>query len=63
MEEVRFYISIFLRRLPSFLIVATAISAVSIIAALTLPPTYEAQMRLILFVLWQSLPGPNDRAA
>lgn len=48
MGEVRFYISIFLRRLPYFLLVATAISAVSVIVALTLPPTYEAQIRLIV---------------
>ncbi len=48
MTPVRYYTSIFLRRLPYFLIVATVISAISIIIALTLPPTYVAQMRLIV---------------
>ena len=48
MGPARYYTSIFLRRLPYFLIVATIVSAVSIILALTLPPTYVAQMRLIV---------------
>ena len=48
MTPVRYYTSIFLRRLPCFLVVATVISAISIIIALTLPPTYVAQMRLIV---------------
>lgn len=48
MGPVRFYTSIFLRRLPYFLIVATVISAVSIIISQTLPPTYVSQTRLIV---------------
>ena len=48
MSPVRYYISIFLRRLPYFLIVATVVSAASIIIAMTLPPTYVSQMRLIV---------------
>ncbi len=48
MGPVRYYISIFLRRFPYFLIVAMIVSAVSIIVAMTLPPTYVSQMRLIV---------------
>lgn len=48
MDEVKFYISIFLRRLHWFLIVATVISAVSVMVALTLPPSYVSQMRLVV---------------
>ena len=46
MGPVRYYSSIFLRRLPYFLVVATIVSAVSVVLALTLPPTYVSQMRL-----------------
>lgn len=48
MGPVRYYISIFLRRLPYFLVVALIVSAASIIIARTLPPTYVSQMRLIV---------------
>ncbi len=48
MGPVRYYSSIFLRRLPYFLIIATIVSAVSIVLAVTLPPTYVSQMRLIV---------------
>ncbi|WP_209509845.1 MULTISPECIES: lipopolysaccharide biosynthesis [unclassified Ruegeria] len=48
MSPVRYYSSIFLRRLPYFLIVATIVSAVSISVAMTLPPTYVSNMRLIV---------------
>lgn len=48
MGPVRYYTSIFLRRFPYFLIVALLVSAVSIIIARTLPPTYVSQMRLIV---------------
>ncbi len=48
MGPVRYYFLIFLRRLPYFLIVATIVSAVSIALALTMPPTYMSQMRLIV---------------
>lgn len=48
MGPVRYYTSIFLRRLPYFLIVVTVVSAVSVIIAMTLPPTYVSQMRLIV---------------
>ncbi|MGJ5620545.1 GumC family protein [Sulfitobacter sp. MF3-043] len=48
MGPIRYYSSVFIRRLPYFLIVATVVSAVSIIVAMTLPPTYVSQMRLIV---------------
>ncbi|MCB1466298.1 MAG: hypothetical protein KDK08_03935 [Rhizobiaceae bacterium] len=43
-----YYFSIFLRRLPWFLVVATILAAVSVTVALTLPPAYVSQMRLIV---------------
>lgn len=48
MDEIKFYLSIFFRRLPYFLIVATVVSAVSVITAMTLPPSYVSQMRVIV---------------
>jgi len=48
MGPVRYYSSIFLRRFPYLLIVAAAVSAVAITIAVSLPPTYVAQMRLIV---------------
>lgn len=48
MGPVRYYSSIFLRRLPYFLAVSLVVSVASVIIAITLPPSYEAQMRLIV---------------
>ncbi|NOD36570.1 MULTISPECIES: lipopolysaccharide biosynthesis [unclassified Ruegeria] len=48
MGPVRYYFSIFLRRLPYFLVVATIVSAISVTVAMTLPPTYLSTMRLIV---------------
>ncbi len=48
MGPVRYYFSIFLRRFPYFLIVATIVSAISVTVAMTLPPTYVSQIRLIV---------------
>lgn len=48
MANARYYLSIFLRRLPYFIIVAAVISAASIIIAVTLPPAYVSQMQLIV---------------
>ena len=45
---IRYYASIFLRRLPYFLIVAAMISAAAITAALTMAPAYVSQTRLIV---------------
>lgn len=48
MDDLKFYFSIFLRRLPYFLIVATVISAVSVAVAVSLPPAYVSQTRLVV---------------
>lgn len=48
MENIRYYLSIFLRRLPWFLVVATIISAIAVTVALTLPPAYESRTQLIV---------------
>ncbi|MFD0978629.1 GumC family protein [Tropicimonas aquimaris] len=48
MSDVRFYFSRFIRRLHWFLLVAVTISAASVIVALTLPPSYESDLRLIV---------------
>lgn len=45
---MRYYASIFLRKLPYFLVVATLVGAVSFLAAINLPPAYESQMKLIV---------------
>ncbi len=48
MENLSYYVSIFRRRLPYFLIVATIISAISVTVAYTLPPAYESRMVLLV---------------
>ena len=48
MANVSYYMSIFMRRLPYFMIVAAVISAASIILAVALPPAYVSQMQLIV---------------
>ena len=48
MGSMRFYLSIFRRRLHWFLLVATAVAATAVAMALTLPPAYESQTRLIV---------------
>ena len=48
MDNLKYYFSLFLRRLPWFLVIATVLSALSVTVALTLPPAYESQMRLIV---------------
>jgi uncharacterized protein involved in exopolysaccharide biosynthesis len=47
-DLVKFYWSIFLRRLPYFLIVAIGVGTASVIIARSLPPAYVASMRLIV---------------
>ncbi|PIB26732.1 hypothetical protein BFP76_10775 [Amylibacter kogurei] len=46
--DLKYFASIFLRRLPYFLLVSCLISAISIIIAKALPPAYESQMKLIV---------------
>lgn len=48
MENIRYYLSIFLRRLPWFLVVATIISAIAVTVALSLPPAYESRTQIIV---------------
>ncbi|WP_109465534.1 GumC family protein [Albibacillus kandeliae] len=48
MSDLRYYLSLFLRRLPAFLLVAAVISAISVVVAVTLPPAYESQTRLFV---------------
>ena len=48
MNEVKFYLSLFLRRLHYFLLVSVVVSAVAVIAAMSLPPAYESQTRLLV---------------
>lgn len=43
-----YYFSVFLRRLPYFLIVATVISALAVVVAVSLPPAYVSSARLLL---------------
>ena len=48
MLDIKYYISVFSRRLPYFLIVATIISAASIIVAMNIPPAYVSSVKLII---------------
>jgi polysaccharide chain length determinant protein (PEP-CTERM system associated) len=48
MTEVKYYFSIFLRRLHYFLLVSVVIAAVAVIAAISLPPAYESQTKLLV---------------
>ena len=48
MSDIRFYISIFLRRLPWFLLVAGIISGFAVAVAITLPPAYVSSTRLLV---------------
>ncbi len=59
MDTLWYYLSIFRRRFHYFLIVATVMAAVSVIAALSLPPAYES--RAILLV--ESPQIPEELAA
>lgn len=45
---LKYYLSVFLRRLPWFLIPAVAISAAGIIIAFSLPPSYVSQTRFVV---------------
>ncbi|MFC3060250.1 GumC family protein [Paenirhodobacter populi] len=47
-SEIRFYLTLFWRRLPLFLLIFVPIVAVSVLLAISLPPVYRAQMRLVV---------------
>ena len=55
----KYYRSIFIRRLPYFLVVATVIGAASIIMAMSIPPAYVSRMTLIV----ESPQIPDELAA
>jgi len=59
MNELKYYLSIFLRRLHYFLVVAVAISTAAVIVAFALPPAYESQTRLLM----EAPQIPRDLAA
>ena len=59
MLDLRFYFALFLRRLPYFLILTVAGAALGVALALTLPPTFEAQARLVV----ESEQIPDELAA
>lgn len=59
MFDIRFYFALFLRRLPYFLIFTVAGAAIGVGLALTLPPSYEAQARLVV----ESEQIPDELAA
>ncbi len=48
MNEVRFYLSLFLRRLPLFIFIVLACTAGGLFLAVSLPPVYKAQARLVV---------------
>ncbi|MFC4668042.1 GumC family protein [Seohaeicola nanhaiensis] len=48
MADIRYFLSIFIRRLPYFLLLAATISAISVIVAVSLPPAYVSRTRLIV---------------
>lgn len=57
--DLKFYISLFLRRLPYFLIMVAIGSAIGLTLASVLPPVYVAQSRLVV----ESEQIPGDLAA
>jgi len=48
MNEVKYYFSLFLRRLHYFLLISVVVSAVAVIVAISLPPAYESQTRILV---------------
>ncbi|MFV0359641.1 GumC family protein [Tropicimonas sp.] len=58
MDDLRFYLSRFLRRFHWFLVIAVAMSAVAVTIALTLPPAYVSEVRMLV----ESQQIPDDLA-
>lgn len=48
MSDARYYLSLFVRRLPAFLLVFAAVSAVSVAVAISMPPAYVSRTTLII---------------
>ncbi len=59
--DTKFYISIFWRRFPYFLIVAAAVSAIGIFIATILPPTYRARAVMLVESEQISVDKPASR--
>lgn len=59
MLDIHFYFALFLRRLPYFLVFVVAGTALGVALALTLPPSFEAQARLVV----ESEQIPDELAA
>ena len=59
MLDLKFYFALFLRRLPYFLIFTVAGTAIGVMFALTLPPSYRAEARLVV----ESEQIPDELAA
>lgn len=59
MFDLRFYLALFLRRLPYFLVFTVAGAAIGVALAMTLPPSFEAQARLVV----ESEQIPDELAA
>ncbi|MEL7255324.1 MAG: Wzz/FepE/Etk N-terminal domain-containing protein [Pseudomonadota bacterium] len=59
MLDLRFYIALFIRRLPYFMIFTVAGAAIGVALAMTLPPSYQAQARLVV----ESEQIPDELAA
>ena len=57
--DLKFYFALFLRRLPYFLIFTVAGTAIGVMFALTLPPSYRAEARLVV----ESEQIPDELAA
>lgn len=48
LEDVKFYLSLFMRRFHYFLVVAVAVASVGVTIAYTLPPVYQARAQLLV---------------
>jgi len=55
MSDIKFYLLIFMRRLPYFLVLSAIGAAVGVALAITLPPRFEAEARLV--VESEQIPG------
>lgn len=53
--DLKFYVAVFLRRLPYFLVIATLVAAVAVTLAAILPPTYRSSASML--VEPQQIPG------
>jgi polysaccharide chain length determinant protein (PEP-CTERM system associated) len=53
--DLKFYLSVFLRRLPYFLVIAALLTAVAVTVAVVLPPVYRSQASML--VEPQQIPG------